>query len=228
MHIPGALAVAGVGLGQGEDAQDRVGQLSLPRGRCGKVQRAVNPTVNTEVVACGSNRPQRTVEHHLVVSAPAARVVLHLHHVRQMLGSPSAAAEVPPGVRIAEAPGAAWHATLRTAERVAHLFLATPVGVVGAVDVHCGPIDHKTADAARIDVRVPSIDERRGESIGYSAAMPRSARQPRTIGVLQLVKGSHEDPCLCRLVRVRARQKGAIELLDQLRSAHLMKFVHRQ
>ena len=161
MSLYGARAMVRLRDGQKEHRHDGAGQALHPRRSCGahraQVHRAAQPILRWRI---------HTIEHDLVVATPCANFILHLHHVRQMLVGPPAAAIVTPTLWIAPTSTTAWHAAGRTPGRVAFLSLTASVSVVGTIDGNGCPIDHDTANSVRIQVGVLSVDQRRWKPAG--------------------------------------------------------------
>lgn len=118
--------------------------------------------------------------------------------------------------------GTAWHAVARPPRRIAKLLLAPPIGIVRAVDRDSFPGDDDAAHAARIQVGVPPVDDRRSKPVGDPHAFLQLARQPWAVAVFELVEGPHEDASLCNVVVCDACQEGAVQLVHQSGRAQLI------
>ena len=116
-----------------------------------------------------------TIDHNLIVPTAAAIRVLLLEHMAQMVAMP-AATPVAPAVWVTPLSGAAWHAASRPPRRIASLLLAPPIGIVRAVDRDSFPGDDDAAHAARIQVGVTPVDDRRGKPVGDPQAFLQLAR----------------------------------------------------
>ena len=107
-----------------------------------------------------------TIDHNLIVPTTAAMRVLLLEHMAQMVAMPAATPPVAPAVWVTQPSGAAWHAAARPPRRIASLLLGPPIGIVRAVDRDSFPGDDDAAHAARIQVGVPPVDDRRSKPVG--------------------------------------------------------------